>query len=362
MVQHDQRRHVPFTSLPEHPVLPRRSESTPLPQISKPWPFDGWIPRAVAFDCDGTLVDTESCWTDAQAELFATRGLIFTPAHELAFHGMALPPRCARIATIFCEPGNAPTIRGELLYLHRQDEDSLKRFRREAEILAKLSHPAIATIHDIGTHDGRPFIVTELLDGTDLGKFISRHPRGMEVREVLDLAMPAAEALSYAHSRGVLHRDIKPGNLMVTGARRARGLRICDFGIASLASATWTLTAPGGFAGNPAYVSPEQLSGLADERSDLYSLGCVLYEMLTGHPPLTADSLVALLLMHVSTIPEPPESLEAIPDAFSALVLRMLAKNPGDRPRSANDVAAELGRIALLMRGLEVQPAERRCS
>jgi eukaryotic-like serine/threonine-protein kinase len=246
--------------------------------------------------------------------------------------------------------------------LHRQDEDSLKRFRREAEILAKLSHPAIATIHDIGTHDGRPFIVTELLDGTDLGKFISRHPRGMEVREVLDLAMPAAEALSYAHSRGVLHRDIKPGNLMVTGARRARGLRICDFGIASLASATWTLTAPGGFAGNPAYVSPEQLSGLADERSDLYSLGCVLYEMLTGHPPLTADSLVALLLMHVSTIPEPPESLEAIPDAFSALVLRMLAKNPGDRPRSANDVAAELGRIALLMRGLEVQPAERRCS
>jgi len=117
MVQHDQRRHVPFTSLPEHPVLPRRSESTPLPQISKPWPFDGWIPRAVAFDCDGTLVDTESCWTHAQAELFATRGLVFTPAHELAFHGMALPPRCARIATIFCEPGNAPAIRGELLYL-----------------------------------------------------------------------------------------------------------------------------------------------------------------------------------------------------------------------------------------------------
>jgi HAD superfamily hydrolase (TIGR01509 family) len=88
-----------------------------VPSITKPWPFDGWIPRAVAFDCYGTLVDTESCWTHAQAELFATRGLVFTPAHELAFHGMALPPRCARIATTFCEPGNAPAIRGELLYL-----------------------------------------------------------------------------------------------------------------------------------------------------------------------------------------------------------------------------------------------------
>jgi HAD superfamily hydrolase (TIGR01509 family) len=88
-----------------------------LPQITQPWPFDGWIPRAVAFDCDGTLVDTESCWTHAQTELFAARDLAFTPAHELAFYGMALPPRCARIATIFGDPGNAPAIRDELLYL-----------------------------------------------------------------------------------------------------------------------------------------------------------------------------------------------------------------------------------------------------
>lgn len=88
-----------------------------MPQITRPWPFDGWIPHAVAFDCDGTLVDTESCWTHAQAELFATRSLIFTPAHELAFHGLALPPRCDRIAEIFGQPGNAAAIRDELLYL-----------------------------------------------------------------------------------------------------------------------------------------------------------------------------------------------------------------------------------------------------
>jgi HAD superfamily hydrolase (TIGR01509 family) len=88
-----------------------------LPQITQPWPFDGWIPHAVAFDCDGTLVDTESCWTDAQTELFAARGLIFTAAHELAFYGTALHPRCARIAEIFGEPGNAQGIRDELLYL-----------------------------------------------------------------------------------------------------------------------------------------------------------------------------------------------------------------------------------------------------
>jgi HAD superfamily hydrolase (TIGR01509 family) len=88
-----------------------------VPQITKPWPFDGWIPHAVAFDCDGTLVDTESCWTHAQGELFATRDLIFTPARELAFHGLALPPRCDLIAEVFGEPGNASAIRHELLYL-----------------------------------------------------------------------------------------------------------------------------------------------------------------------------------------------------------------------------------------------------
>ena len=95
--------------------MPTRKDT--VPQITKPWPFDGWIPRAVAFDCDGTLVDTESCWTHAQAELFATRGLTFSPAHELAFHGLALPPRCDLIAGVFAEPGNAAVIRGELLYL-----------------------------------------------------------------------------------------------------------------------------------------------------------------------------------------------------------------------------------------------------
>jgi len=108
--------HVPFTPCPSIPSVPPTRKHT-VSQIAKLWPFDGWIPRAVAFDCDGTLVDTESCWTHAQAELFASRGLIFTPARELAFHGMALPPRCARIAEIFREPDNASAIRDELLYL-----------------------------------------------------------------------------------------------------------------------------------------------------------------------------------------------------------------------------------------------------
>ena len=108
---------VPFTSVRpclRIPSVPPTRKHT-VPQITEPWPFDGWTPRAVAFDCDGTLVDTESCWTHAQAELFATRGLIFTSACEFAFHGMALPPRCVRIAEIFGEPGNALAIRGELL-------------------------------------------------------------------------------------------------------------------------------------------------------------------------------------------------------------------------------------------------------
>jgi HAD superfamily hydrolase (TIGR01509 family) len=106
---------LPVTSF-LHLVSPPIRKDT-VHQITTPWPFDGWTPHAVAFDCDGTLVDTESCWTHAQTELFAARGLIFTPAYELAFHGMALPPRCARIAEVFGEPGSASAIRGELLYL-----------------------------------------------------------------------------------------------------------------------------------------------------------------------------------------------------------------------------------------------------
>lgn len=230
--------------------------------------------------------------------------------------------------------------------LARHDQESLDRFRREAVILARLSHPAIVTVHDIGAHDGHPFIVMELLDGTDLGKFISWHRRGMEIHEILDLAILAAEALTYAHSRGVLHRDIKPGNLIVTGARRARGLKICDFGISRLADATRTLTAPGGLiGGTPAYASPEQWSGTADARSDLYSFGCVLYEMLTGHPLFTADNLMTLLFKHINTTPEPPESIEAIPPELSALVLQLLAKNPQDRPATAAAVVADLQKV-----------------
>jgi HAD superfamily hydrolase (TIGR01509 family) len=114
-----------------------------LPQITRPWPFDGWIPHAVAFDCDGTLVDTESCWTYAQAELFATRSLIFTAAHELAFHGMALSPRCARIAEVFGEHGNTPAIREELLYLVTERISTHARPRPGALRVAALITAAV---------------------------------------------------------------------------------------------------------------------------------------------------------------------------------------------------------------------------
>jgi HAD superfamily hydrolase (TIGR01509 family) len=116
-----------------------------LHHITRPWPFDGWIPRAVAFDCDGTLVDTEPCWSHAQTELFAARGLAFTPAHELAFYGMALPPRCARIAEIFGERDNGPAIRDELLYLvtERISAHALPRpGAREAAALVSAAVPA----------------------------------------------------------------------------------------------------------------------------------------------------------------------------------------------------------------------------
>lgn len=238
------------------------------------------------------------------------------------------------------------------------DQELLDRFRREAVILAGLRHPGITTVYDIGDHEGRPFIIMELLEGTDLGKRLTSRHSGLPVSETMQLAIQAAEALHAAHGMGVVHRDLKPGNLIVSHPAR---LKICGFGISRTVNATRPLTAAGTFIGTPAYSSPEQFrTGDIDIRSDIYSLGCVLYAMLTGHPPFTSDDFITLGYQHINVAPDLPVSTEPIPDALSALVLHMLAKDPAQRP-TAGDLLDELGGTSTpdgLPKYLVDQPAE----
>jgi serine/threonine protein kinase len=234
------------------------------------------------------------------------------------------------------------------------DLESFKRFQREAQVAARLQHPGITVVHDFGRDHDQFFIVMELLKGVDLKGLLREHPAGLPAERVTKLALLAAEALSAAHENGVVHRDIKPANLFVLPDDR---IKICDFGIAKLADATSALTGSGMLVGTLAYMSPEQWKNeSASARSDLYSLGCVLYAMVSGHPPFAEDQgLPALMYQHVSVVPEPPRGTHAVPGALSDLVMRLLAKDPSARPATAAELAADLRDISLSPRDWQQQ-------
>ncbi|GAA0938701.1 serine/threonine-protein kinase [Actinocorallia libanotica] len=222
-------------------------------------------------------------------------------------------------------------------------EGGLARFEREAETTAALQHPGITVLFDIGgDEDGLTYLVMELLEGEDLRAVIDRHPDGLPVDQAVEFALQLADALAAAHSRGIVHRDIKPANLFVLDGGR---LKLCDFGIAGLAAATTRLTRDGGSVGTPLYMAPEQFRGVpADFRSDLYALGCVLHELLTGAPPFGSDAgLPGLLYAHLN---EPPPPVRArrpdAPEHLERLVLSLLAKPMDQRPPSAAAVASYL--------------------
>ena len=164
------------------------------------------------------------------------------------------------------------------------DPELAGRFRREARIAARLQHPGITVVHDLGFDNGQLFIVMELLHGRDLAAMLAEALAGLPIEVAVSLTIQAAEALQAAHAGHVVHRDLKPANLFVLDSGR---LKICDFGIAWAVDNATHLTATGQVIGTPAYMSPEQCRGeQVDERSDLYSLGCVLYELLTGQPAI----------------------------------------------------------------------------
>ncbi|GAA2410748.1 hypothetical protein GCM10010420_44430 [Streptomyces glaucosporus] len=217
-----------------------------------------------------------------------------------------------------------------------------ERFRREARVAASLQHRGVTVVHDFGEHDGVLYLVMELLDGHNLSELLELGGhRPLPVADLFDIAEQIADALAYTHDQGIVHRDLKPANVMRTTGGT---VKICDFGIARLGhdiGFTAKLTGGGITMGTPHYMSPEQIAGAPlDHRSDLYSLGCVLYEIATGVPPFDLDDAWGVIVGHSETPPRPPRELRPdLPGELERIILDLLAKDPDERPGDA----AELG-------------------
>ncbi len=224
------------------------------------------------------------------------------------------------------------------------DRTFVERFRREAQAAANLSHPNIVPVFDWGEDDGSYFIVMEYVEGQPLSAVL-RDPQPMPPRQIATIGAGVAAALAFAHRHGVVHRDVKPGNILITPDG---DVKVTDFGIARAMNTEESLTQTGAVMGTAAYFSPEQAEGKGvDSRSDIYSLGVVLYEMAVGRPPFTGDSPVAVASKHVRDMPVlPREANPTVPPALEAVVMKAMAKNPDDRYASAEELRADLLRFA----------------
>jgi eukaryotic-like serine/threonine-protein kinase len=233
---------------------------------------------------------------------------------------------------------------------HGNDDQFIERFRREAKNAAALNHPNIVSIYDRGEAEDTYYIAMEFLDGRTLKELIVG--RGAApINVAIEYARQILSALRFAHRHGIVHRDIKPHNVLVDGEGR---VKVTDFGIAR--AGTSQMTETGSIVGTAQYLSPEQArGGEVDPRSDLYSLGVVLYELLTGKTPFDGETPVEIAMKHLSNPPKPPSKLRPeIPPELDMVVLRALAKNPDDRYQSADEMEADLDRVA---RGAKVSAA-----
>jgi eukaryotic-like serine/threonine-protein kinase len=225
-----------------------------------------------------------------------------------------------------------------------EDDEYIERFRREARAVAQLSHPNIVTVIDRGEDDGRQFIVFEYVEGDNLKEIVEREgPLALD--EVVTLGLEIARGLAFAHERGIVHRDVKPQNVLLNGDGHAK---VTDFGIARSLDVEKGVTQTGTVLGTSDYIAPEQASGQVVNRStDVYSLGVVLFELLTGTVPFRGESFVAVALQHVNE--PPPSVLELRPDTpprLARLVDAALAKDPDERP-SMDELVAELEALRL---------------
>jgi serine/threonine-protein kinase len=233
-----------------------------------------------------------------------------------------------------------------------EDDGFVQRFRREAQAAARIGHPHIVSVFDTGSDDGVHYIVMEYVEGRTLADFLSGGGRIMPDRAI-DIAGDVLTALEAAHEQDVIHRDIKPGNIMLSPGGE---VKVTDFGIARVTTTADTVAQTAAILGTASYLSPEQAQGQpVDGRSDIYSLGCVLYEMVTGRPPFLGDSPVAVASKHVLEQPLPPSTLNSdVTPELDAVILRSLAKNPSNRYHSAEEMRADLERVK---HGLPVEAA-----
>src|SRR6266478_7138915 len=230
-----------------------------------------------------------------------------------------------------------------------RDQTFQARFRREAQSAASLNHPSIVAVYDTGEDSTSmshvPFIVMEFVDGRTIRDLL-RDDRRLLPERALEITDGVLRALDYSHRHGIVHRDIKPGNVMLN---RQGEIKVMDFGIArAVADTQATMTQTAQVIGTAQYLSPEQARGeRVDARSDLYSVGCLLYELLTGRPPFMGDSPVAIAYQHVRENPVPPSRVDPeLPAWADAIVLRAMEKDPADRYQTAGDMRADLQRAA----------------
>ncbi|WP_328464092.1 Stk1 family PASTA domain-containing Ser/Thr kinase [Actinoplanes sp. NBC_00393] len=226
-----------------------------------------------------------------------------------------------------------------------RDATFQERFRREAQNSAALNHPAIVAVYDTGeeisaTGEKLPFIVMEFVNGRTLKEVLAQEQR-IQPRRALEMIADICAALEFSHRHGIIHRDIKPGNVMITQNGQ---VKVMDFGIArALASGATTMTQTSAVIGTAQYLSPEQARGESvDARSDVYAAGCVLFELVVGHPPFVGDSPVSVAYQHVREDPRPPSTIvRDLPPEIDAIVLKALAKNPLNRYQSAQEMRAD---------------------
>ena len=220
------------------------------------------------------------------------------------------------------------------------DATFVKKFRVEAQSAAGLSHPNIVNVYDVGEDDGVYFIVMELVQGITLKNYIDMKGK-LDIREALNISVQIASGLSAAHENRIIHRDIKPQNIIMS---RDGKVKVTDFGIAKVADSTTVTTTA---AGTVHYISPEQArGGYSDERSDIYSLGITMYEMVTGRVPFEGETNVAVALMHFQSVRRPPRQLEpSIPVSFEKIILKCTQKKPERRYASARELIADLRKV-----------------